>query len=596
MAQHSNTTPARRLGLLTPFPLLLAGGLGCGGPEEVEPFGEAPSAVSTMVYSNGFERGLEGVLCAGNCPTIDSSPTFAGAGAISFVLTRDLPINYRTEAVLGPSGVFEFGQEHWIGMAYRHEDYGLDQDTESSPLQVHTTPSSWASECSLGSAYSTAPVFLAVQNGELRVVTYGGVPMWSGPLEAGRWHRLVLRLRPSTGRDGLVEVWKDGEHLGLVTGANSPVLDKCGKPMRPPYFKMGIYKWNWKTKTTDVARRELLIDELKIARGTDGYALVVPGGGGDAGNPDLVPPSVPTNLRATAQSPSQVALSWTAASDNRGVTAYRVFQNGVLATTVAGTSHNFTGLTPATRYTYTVAAEDSAGNRSAPSEAQAVTTPQVPNQSNGLVAAYGFAAQVNGTIPDVSGQRNTLTLRGGAVVDRGLLALGGSGEHAEAASAASLDLSSGRATVSLWVNFEDTGRDQIFVAKPSNLGTPVAPYFSYALLGQRTAADRLRPRFWLTVGGRGVAVNSAEEIAPGWHFIAGTYDGVTMRIFVDGVEAGQRAATGAIARSGTPLRVGLGGGGGQPFAGRIDNLRIYERAQTAAQVRADMPVPIGTTN
>src|SRR5207302_405886 len=40
--------------------------------------------------------------------------------------------------------------------------------------------------------------------------------------------------------------------------------------------------------------------------------------------PDTTPPSAPTNLTATAASATQINLSWTASTDNVGVTGYRV--------------------------------------------------------------------------------------------------------------------------------------------------------------------------------------------------------------------------------------------------------------------------------
>ncbi|KKT28966.1 MAG: hypothetical protein UW15_C0023G0007, partial [Parcubacteria group bacterium GW2011_GWC1_44_10] len=68
---------------------------------------------------------------------------------------------------------------------------------------------------------------------------------------------------------------------------------------------------------------------------------------------DTTPPSVPTNLTATAISSSQINLSWTASTDNVGVAGYKVFRGGVqIATVTTGTSYSNTGLTAATTYSY----------------------------------------------------------------------------------------------------------------------------------------------------------------------------------------------------------------------------------------------------
>src|SRR5205823_784575 len=81
--------------------------------------------------------------------------------------------------------------------------------------------------------------------------------------------------------------------------------------------------------------------------------------------PDTTPPSVPTGLRATAVSSSQINLSWAASSDNVGVSGYRVYRNGSQIATTSATSFANTGLSPSTTYSYTVAADDAAGNLSA---------------------------------------------------------------------------------------------------------------------------------------------------------------------------------------------------------------------------------------
>ena len=90
--------------------------------------------------------------------------------------------------------------------------------------------------------------------------------------------------------------------------------------------------------------------------------------------PDTTPPSIPTNLQATAISSSQINLSWTASTDNVGVTGYKVYRGGSQIGTSPSTSYTDTGLTPSTLYTYTVSAYDAAGNTSNQSSPASATT------------------------------------------------------------------------------------------------------------------------------------------------------------------------------------------------------------------------------
>lgn len=101
--------------------------------------------------------------------------------------------------------------------------------------------------------------------------------------------------------------------------------------------------------------------------------------------PDTIAPSVPTGLSGTAASGTKVNLTWNASSDTggSGLAGYRVYRNGTHIATRTVTNYSDTPLSPATTYTYRVAARDDAENQSAQSTAVSVTTldtiaPSVP--------------------------------------------------------------------------------------------------------------------------------------------------------------------------------------------------------------------------
>jgi hypothetical protein len=89
---------------------------------------------------------------------------------------------------------------------------------------------------------------------------------------------------------------------------------------------------------------------------------------------DNTPPTVPTNLTATAISPSQIALSWTASTDNIGVAGYRILRNGIEIARPSAASYSDSGLSGGTQYSYTVSAFDAAGNSSAAAGPVTATT------------------------------------------------------------------------------------------------------------------------------------------------------------------------------------------------------------------------------
>ena len=101
--------------------------------------------------------------------------------------------------------------------------------------------------------------------------------------------------------------------------------------------------------------------------------------------PDTTPPTAPANLTATAASATQINLSWTASTDNVGVTGYRVERcSGVACSNFAqisapsSTTFNDSGLAGSTSYSYRVRASDAAGNLSSYSGTASATTPASP--------------------------------------------------------------------------------------------------------------------------------------------------------------------------------------------------------------------------
>jgi uncharacterized delta-60 repeat protein len=124
---------------------------------------------------------------------------------------------------------------------------------------------------------------------------------------------------------------------------------------------------------------------------------------------DVTPPSAPTALTATADLATRtIALSWTAATDDVGVTGYRVFRdNGSTPiATVSGTTFNDTNQLGT--HVYAVAAIDAAGNQSALSNSATatVTIPEGSTIENLTVSPTTVTAPASAT--------GTVTLNGAA--------------------------------------------------------------------------------------------------------------------------------------------------------------------------------------
>jgi chitodextrinase len=130
-----------------------------------------------------------------------------------------------------------------------------------------------------------------------------------------------------------------------------------------------------------------------ITAPTQACTTMSPSDGGPASAPDKTAPTAPTGVSASATGQTSISLSWTASTDNVGVTGYRLFSSGAQVGSSSTTSYTLTGLTCGATYILSVAAVDAAGNQSTPAsvtaktQACAVTTaivdktpPTVPTQ------------------------------------------------------------------------------------------------------------------------------------------------------------------------------------------------------------------------
>ena len=76
-------------------------------------------------------------------------------------------------------------------------------------------------------------------------------------------------------------------------------------------------------------------------------------------------------------------------------------------------------------------------------------------------------------------------------------------------------------------------------------------------------------------------VNSSTTISSmigSWHQVVGTYDGSTMKIYIDGALEGSTSITNAIHTTAGDIEIGNGDHGTNGFNGLIDEVRIYNRA------------------
>ncbi|MGZ5347505.1 MAG: LamG-like jellyroll fold domain-containing protein, partial [Solirubrobacterales bacterium] len=308
---------------------------------------------------------------------------------------------------------------------------------------------------------------------------------------------------------------------------------------------------------------------------------------------DTTPPTAPSGVTATASGSTTINLAWTASTDNVGVTSYRVERcqgasctNFAQVATPSATSHSDTGLAPSSTYRYRVRAVDASGNLGGYSSVAEATTAVAPPTPPGLAGAWAFDEGAGTTTADASGRGNAGTLIGASWTTQGrygnALSFNGA-STVRVADSASLDLTTAM-TLSAWIRP---------TALQSGWRTILQREADAYFLNASNSDGPLRPSGGGTLGGNtqylsGPTANPVDA----WTHVALSYDGATLRLFVNGSQVSSRATAGAIQTTDNPLWIGGNSPYGEYFQGLIDEVRVYDRALSQADIQADMNAPI----
>jgi hypothetical protein len=215
--------------------------------------------------------------------------------------------------------------------------------------------------------------------------------------------------------------------------------------------------------------------------------------------------------------------------------------------------------------------------------------PPPPTGPNGLVLRMNFN-EASGNATDTSGLSNVGTVSGAVRVPGvhgSALSFDGVDDSVIIADANSLDLTAGM-TLEAWVNPGVMNAWESVIVKER--GTGSYSYALYAHDGGSQPGGAPVPSGNVFANNDFRTVRGLSQIASGaWTHVATTYDGVTQRIFVNGVEVASRPQTGAISVGTGALRIGGNDvWAGEYYQGLIDEVRVYNRALTAAEITTDM--------
>jgi lipopolysaccharide export system protein LptA len=312
--------------------------------------------------------------------------------------------------------------------------------------------------------------------------------------------------------------------------------------------------------------------------------------------PDTIPPTVSMIAPGNGSTVFGTLGVSATASDNVAVASVQFVLDGSnygspITTAPYAFSWNSATVSNGT-HTWAATATDTSGNKAT---SAAVSFTVNNNDPAGLVAAYGMDEGAGTLVEDSSVNANNGTV-GNATWTTGyygnaLQFTGVSGSNATIKDSSTLDLTKGL-TLEAWVNpstlANPASNDWVAaVAKDNTAST--ANDISYALY----AADGTNapPALHLLLGSD-VGVQGASVLPLNtWTFLTGTYDGSTMKVYVNGTLVGSKSVSGTITTTKDALHIG-GDWDSEMFTGIVDNVRIYNIALTQAQIQTDMTTAI----
>jgi hypothetical protein len=231
-----------------------------------------------------------------------------------------------------------------------------------------------------------------------------------------------------------------------------------------------------------------------------------------------------------------------------------------------------------------------------------VSNSGIPN----LQLAYSLDEGAGTVIHDSSGNANRGTLVAGTWSSGhtgSALSYDGASDYTTTPSAPSINVVTSGLTLSMWVNITaGSALDYVLLSKPWTNGTIGNPSYQYGLEYDANGAHTIDFLFGDTLN----TVRGPYSIVPttgGWTHVAFTYDGTTVKGYLDGVLKIAAPADGQIQTRSTNLLLGVDPALGQGFKGKLDDVRIYNRALTQLEIQTDMgkavppavpPVPDGT--
>jgi PKD repeat protein len=293
-------------------------------------------------------------------------------------------------------------------------------------------------------------------------------------------------------------------------------------------------------------------------------------------NPTALPPVAGFSVDSvTGGTPKTVNFTDT----STGSITTRLWDFGDSSTsTLQNPSHTYS---VAGTYTVSLTATGSGGSNTI-KKSSLITITSQPANNNGPVAFYNFEGNSTTTVTDLSGYGNHGAIKEAAIVTDGrfgkALSFDGVNDLVTINDSASLDLSA-KFTLEAWVKPAAIKRSSVIFKEQPGSSTYNLYAYEDADLWSSSFNDGLNEH--VTSSTNALPINQ-------WTHIVSTYDGAKLQLYKNGVLESSSAQSGPIKISEGVLQIGGNSIWGEYFQGYIDEVKVYNRALTTAEILVDM--------
>ncbi|MFD9621511.1 heparin lyase I family protein [Streptomyces virginiae] len=180
-----------------------------------------------------------------------TAPVRDGSHAARFELRKSDPVvSSSKRAEVSQRDEQPVGAERWYGFSINLPSTWVADTSAEIVSQWH--------QCDSGCPGGSPPLALLTDEGRWKI-DFRGEMIDLGPYTTGVWVDWVFHVTWRTDSTGLLQVWRNGERILHRTGATH------GGGPRSPYFKFGIYKWDWNTGApSNTTERVMYYDAVRL--------------------------------------------------------------------------------------------------------------------------------------------------------------------------------------------------------------------------------------------------------------------------------------------------------------------------------------------